>query len=107
MRPSSERVLLDGHTARFARLDYRIDYDLGRIDFMRPDTLFREAANRRSAVRGESRLRADADDARRLRLELPVSHGVLELHGDQPIAAARRQRARSSDFKRRRVSPRA
>jgi cell surface protein SprA len=41
VRPGSERVLVDGR-ATIRELDYRIDYDLGRIDFTRPDTLFRQ-----------------------------------------------------------------
>jgi hypothetical protein len=41
MRPGSERVLVDGRSV-IRDLDYRIDYDLGRIDFTRPDTLFRQ-----------------------------------------------------------------
>jgi cell surface protein SprA len=41
MRPGSEHVLVDGR-AVLRDLDYRIDYDLGRIDFTRPDTLFRQ-----------------------------------------------------------------
>jgi len=41
IRPGSERVLVDGRSVT-RELDYRIDYDLGRIDFTRPDTLFRQ-----------------------------------------------------------------
>jgi hypothetical protein len=40
MRQRSERVLLDGRPL-IRELDYRIDYDLGRIEFLRADTLFR------------------------------------------------------------------
>lgn len=39
MRPQSERVLLDGRPM-IRELDYRIDYDLGRVEFLRADTLF-------------------------------------------------------------------
>jgi hypothetical protein len=41
MRPGSERVLMDGRPL-IRELDYRMDYDLGRIEFLRPDTLFRQ-----------------------------------------------------------------
>jgi hypothetical protein len=40
MRPGSERVLLDGRPL-VRELDYHIDYDLGRLEFIRADTLFR------------------------------------------------------------------
>ena len=39
MRPGSERVVLEGRPL-VRDLDYRIDYDIGRIEFLRPDTLF-------------------------------------------------------------------
>ncbi|MCU0648794.1 MAG: cell surface protein SprA, partial [Gemmatimonadaceae bacterium] len=39
VRPFSERVLLDGVLLVRDR-DYRADYELGRISFLRPDTLF-------------------------------------------------------------------
>jgi hypothetical protein len=39
VRPGSERVVLDGRPL-IRELDYRIDYDLGRLSFARPDTLF-------------------------------------------------------------------
>ena len=39
LRPRSERITIDGRT--LARdIDYRIDYDLGRVTFTRADTLF-------------------------------------------------------------------
>ena len=49
-------------------LDYRIDYDLGRIEFLRPDTLF--ALPRHVDVSYEENpvFARDADDARRIRL---------------------------------------
>jgi hypothetical protein len=39
LRPGSERVHLDGVELRRG-LDYTIDYDVGRVSFSRPDTLF-------------------------------------------------------------------
>ena len=44
MRPGSERVLLEGRPL-IRDLDYRIDYDIGRIEFLRPDTLFTNPRN--------------------------------------------------------------
>jgi hypothetical protein len=44
MRPGSERVVLEGRPL-VRDLDYRIDYDIGRIEFLRPDTLFRNPRN--------------------------------------------------------------
>ncbi|MDE3053460.1 MAG: cell surface protein SprA, partial [Gemmatimonadota bacterium] len=45
IRRNSERILLDG-VPLTRDVDYRIDYDLGRVTFFRPDTLF----NRRRTV---------------------------------------------------------
>ena len=39
IRPNSERLMLDGRLLR-RDVDYRVDYDLGRVTFVRPDTLF-------------------------------------------------------------------
>ncbi len=39
IRPNSERLTLDGRLLR-RDTDYRVDYDLGRVTFLRPDTLF-------------------------------------------------------------------
>ena len=50
MRPGSERILLEGRPLT-RDLDYRIDYDLGRVELLRPDTLLRTA--RRVEVRYE------------------------------------------------------
>ncbi len=39
VRPNSERILVDGRP--LARdVDYRVDYELGRVTFLHPDTLF-------------------------------------------------------------------
>lgn len=39
LRPNSERISIDGAMLR-REVDYRIDYELGRVTFLRPDTLF-------------------------------------------------------------------
>ncbi|MGH7720024.1 MAG: cell surface protein SprA, partial [Gemmatimonadaceae bacterium] len=42
LRPNSERLSLDG-VALVRDVDYRIDYELGQVTFVRPDTLFPRA----------------------------------------------------------------
>lgn len=76
MRPGSERVLLDGRPL-VRDLDYRIDYDLGRLEFMRPDTLFR--TERHVDVRYEENLSFGSSPITLAGFvgELPVPHGTL------------------------------
>lgn len=76
MRPGSEGVLLDGRPL-VRDLDYRIDYDLGRIDFLRPDTLF--TVTRRVDVRYEDNpaFAPTPTTLAGIVSELPVSHGVI------------------------------
>lgn len=50
VRPYSERLTLDGRLLQ-RDVDYRVDYDLGRVTFLRPDTLFPSA--RQVSVRYE------------------------------------------------------
>ncbi len=50
VRPNSERLTLDGRLLQ-RDVDYRVDYDLGRVTFLRPDTLFPSA--RQVSVRFE------------------------------------------------------
>ncbi len=50
VRPNSERLTLDGRVLQ-RDLDYKVDYDLGRVTFLRPDTLFPSA--RQVSVRYE------------------------------------------------------
>jgi len=50
VRPNSERLTLDGRLL-LRDVDYRVDYDLGRVTFLRPDTLFPSA--RQVSVRYE------------------------------------------------------
>ena len=68
----------------------RIDYDLGRIEFMRPDTLFRE--ERRVDVRYEENpgFAPALTTFAGFVSELPVSHGVLN------FTAINQRRARAS-----------
>lgn len=40
LRPGSERITLDNGAALKRDLDYTMDYDLGRVTFLHPDTLF-------------------------------------------------------------------
>ncbi len=77
IRPGSEQVVMDGRQL-VRDLDYRIDYDLGRIEFMRPDTLL--TTERHVDVRYEENVsfgQAPTTLAGFLS-ELPVSHGTLD-----------------------------
>ncbi len=76
MRPGSERILMDGRPL-VRELDYRIDYDVGRLEFLRPDTLFR--SERRVLVSYEENASYGASQTTLAGLvsELPVSHGTL------------------------------
>jgi hypothetical protein len=78
MRPGSERVLLDGRPL-VRDLDYHIDYDLGRLEFTRPDTLF--TTERHVDVRYEENLSFGASPITLAGFvtELPVPHGTLNL----------------------------
>ena len=78
MRPGSERVLLDGRPL-VRDLDYRIDYDLGRLEFMRPDTLF--TRERHVDVRYEENLSFGSSPITLAGFvgELPVPHGTLNV----------------------------
>jgi Motility related/secretion protein len=44
VRPNSERLVLDGVLLK-RDVNYHVDYDLGRVTFVRPDTLFPTARN--------------------------------------------------------------
>jgi Motility related/secretion protein len=77
IRPGSEQVVMDGRQL-VRDLDYRVDYDLGRIEFMRPDTLL--TSERHVDVRYEENVsfgQAPTTLAGFLS-ELPVSHGTLD-----------------------------
>ncbi|HEY4217100.1 MAG TPA: cell surface protein SprA [Gemmatimonadaceae bacterium] len=78
MRRGSERVLLEGKPL-VRDMDYRIDYDLGRIEFMRPDTLFR--TEQRVEVRYEDNptFAPTPTTLAGFVSELPVSHGSFAL----------------------------
>ncbi len=45
LRPLSERLTLDDGTVLKRDLDYTMDYDLGRVTFLHPDTLFARPRN--------------------------------------------------------------
>lgn len=76
IRPGSEQVVVDGR--RLVRdLDYRVDYDVGRIEFTRPDTLF--ATERHVDVRYEENVSFGSAPTTLAGFltELPVPHGTL------------------------------
>ena len=76
MRPGSERIVVDGRPL-VRELDYRIDYDVGRLEFTRPDTLFR--SERRVLVSYEENASFGASQTSLAGLvsELPLPHGTL------------------------------
>jgi hypothetical protein len=76
LRPGSERVEVNGRIL-IRDVDYRLDYDLGRLTFVRPDTLFPQA--RRVSVRyEESPLFAPAPTSLYgLVSELPLRNGQI------------------------------
>lgn len=79
VRQGSEQLVMDGHTL-VRDLDYRVDYDLGRIEFTRPDTVYRRP--RHLEVKFEENPTALASAATTLGgfvAELPMSHGTLNV----------------------------
>ncbi|HVE36109.1 MAG TPA: cell surface protein SprA [Gemmatimonadaceae bacterium] len=76
MRPGSERIVVDGRPL-VRELDYRIDYDVGRLEFLRPDTLFR--SERRVLVSYEENASYGASQTTLAGLvsDLPLPHGTL------------------------------
>ena len=76
MRPGSERIVVDGRPL-VRELDYKIDYDVGRLEFMRPDTLFR--SERRVLVSYEENASYGASQTTLAGVvsELPVPHGTF------------------------------
>jgi hypothetical protein len=77
IRPGSEQVVMDGRQL-VRDLDYRVDYDLGRIEFMRPDTVL--VAQRHVDVRYEENVSFGSAPTTLAGFmsELPVSHGKLD-----------------------------
>ncbi|HVX39895.1 MAG TPA: hypothetical protein VHB25_10010, partial [Gemmatimonadaceae bacterium] len=76
MRQGSERVTIDGRPL-VRDLDYRIDYDLGRIEFMRPDTLFRLERHVEVSYEDNPVLLSTPTSLAGFVTEVPVSHGLL------------------------------
>ena len=76
IRRNSERILLDG-VPLTRDIDYRVDYDLGRVTFFRPDTLF--TRRRTVSVRYEENplFAPTPTNIFGLTSALPLSHGVL------------------------------
>ncbi len=76
MRPGSERVVLEGRPL-VRDLDYRIDYDIGRIEFLRPDTLFVVPRNVDVSYEDNPGFASTPTTLAGFVTELPVSHGVI------------------------------
>lgn len=76
MRPGSERIYIDGRPM-VRDLDYRMNYDVGQLEFVRADTLFR--LQRRVEVSYEENpiIGASPTTLAALVSEVPVSNGLL------------------------------
>ena len=76
IRPNSERILIDNLIA-VRGTDYTVDYDLGRVVFARPDTLF--ARPRQVTVQFEENPLFEETPTSIIgtALEIPMSHGQL------------------------------
>ena len=76
MRPSSERILVDGRPL-VRGLDYRMNYDIGQVEFMRPDTLFRLRRRVEASYEENPVFAASTTRLAGVVSELPVSHGLF------------------------------
>ena len=76
MRPGSERVMLEGRPL-VRDLDYRIDYDVGRIEFLRPDTLFANPRNVDVSYEDNPGFAATPTTLAGIVTELPFSNGTV------------------------------
>jgi hypothetical protein len=78
VRPGSERLFLDGRQL-VRDVDYRVDYELGRVTFIRPDTLFPRP--RQVSVQFEENPLFAAAPTSILGLvtQFPTEHGTLSL----------------------------
>jgi len=76
MRPGSERLVMDGRTM-VRDLDYRIDYDLGRIEFTRPDTLFQLPRHLDVSYEENPTFAGAPTTLGGFVAELPLPHGTL------------------------------
>src|SRR6185503_1917991 len=76
MRPGSERVVLEGRPL-VRDLDYRIDYDIGRIEFLRPDTLFTNPRNVDVSYEDNPGFAATPTTLAGIVTELPFTNGTV------------------------------
>jgi cell surface protein SprA len=76
MRRGSERVVVDGRPL-VRDLDYRIDYDLGRVEFTRPDTVLSLERHVEIGYEENPVFAASPTTLAGVVSELPVPHGVL------------------------------
>lgn len=93
MRPGSERILVDGRLM-VRELDYRINYDLGQVEFMRPDTLFRLPRRVEASYEENPTFGATPTSLAGIVSELPVPHGKLT------FTALDQQQSTAQDFTR-------
>ncbi len=78
VRPNSERLTLDGRLLK-RDVDYRVDYDLGRVSFLRADTLF--ASPRQVSVRYEENplFAAAPTSIMGLAMQFPLDVGAINV----------------------------
>ncbi len=76
MRPGSERIAIDGRPL-VRDLDYKIDYDLARVELLRPDTLLTRERTVEVGYEENQEFAASPTTLAGFVSELPVSHGVL------------------------------
>lgn len=76
MRPNSERIYVDGR-ALIRGLDYRVNYDIGQVEFMRPDTLFELRRRVEASYEENPQFAAATTRLAGMVSEVPVSHGLL------------------------------
>ncbi|HXD48525.1 MAG TPA: cell surface protein SprA [Gemmatimonadaceae bacterium] len=76
MRPGSERVALDGRPL-VRDLDYRVDYDLARIELLRADTLLTRERTIEVGYEENQQFAASPTTLAGVVSELPLPHGVL------------------------------
>ncbi|MGH9886934.1 MAG: cell surface protein SprA, partial [bacterium] len=93
MRPGSERVTMDGRQL-VRDLDYRIDYDLGRLEFFRADTLLREQRRVEVSYEENPVFSPSPTTLAGIVSELPFKNGVLSftaINQTRSVAATRPQ----------------
>ncbi|MDB4907397.1 MAG: hypothetical protein JWO05_2181 [Gemmatimonadetes bacterium] len=77
LRKGSERLSIDGYQL-VRDVDYRIDYDLGQVSFMRPDTLFPRTRNVEVRYEENPLFEASPTSIFGANATMPFTHGRLD-----------------------------